>query len=35
MFEVEDEEMKQESRIGTVDVDPITGKKKPETARLV
>jgi hypothetical protein len=35
MFEVEDEEMKQESRIGTVDVDPVTGKKKPETARLV
>ena len=35
MFEVEDEEMTQESRIGTVDVDPVTGKKKPETARLV
>ena len=35
MFELEDEEMKQETRIGTVDVDPVTGKKKPETARLV
>jgi len=35
MFEIDDEEMKQESRVGTVDADPITGKRKPETARLI
>jgi hypothetical protein len=35
MFEVADQEMKFESRVGTVDVDPATGKKIKQTARLL
>ena len=35
MYEVADQEMKLESRVGTVEADPITGKKKPETAKLI
>lgn len=35
MFEIADEEMRTDSRIGTVDVDPITGKMKKETSRII
>ena len=35
MYEVADQEMKLESRVGTVEADPVTGKKKPETAKLI
>jgi hypothetical protein len=35
MYEVADQEMKIENRVGTVEADPVTGKKKPETAKLI
>jgi hypothetical protein len=35
MYEVADQEMKLENRVGTVEADPVTGKKKPETAKLI